>query len=1137
MMLLREYLRILLPLLLGFAVYHAMLVPLLEPAKRAPSSPTQWIASSIPDRENWWDEFFLPNAWQRTTCRVVKTEGAILLFRESIQKTERRWLVKPLTILIPQKDSGNRKRAIFIENPEGAEIQFKSAVDWTKELPPLENGKLLGDILLYSPPEDPAKDNGMRIETKDLLIDNREITSNQAIKMQLGNSQIEGRQLTIRLDKDLLSAEQPGQKNETPFNGLDSMELFYVDRVHVGLNPGGLWPNKDDANALSRNAYASLSCQGAFTFEFHQSLATLKNGVHMEQIVQGLPVDTFDCQELKLRVGWEEKPAVASTAPAGDNPSKGSSNWKIEQIDAIGTIGKNSKDNSGWLKLNAPGMQTEAQGQHLFMDLVNGEVRLSNHLPGSPPKDPSPVYLRRETIQVWAQEVTYLNAQAIASSADTANQISKTDVSRRLGAMSAIGAGRAQMDNHGESWTLFWGKRLFIRPDGDKDLVLIEGSANISNPTQGRFISEQLHLWLTPMTESLASQVAHHFAGGKVPFAIPDRMKAEGDVVVDSPQLKARVETMQVWFSYPPNSQVSEQVGASIIPNNMAGVASMSAPQNLSVPQGNLRLGPSTGAPPPPLSQPANSPRIDPNANRLTASPASPLDVSARFMQARVTSVGRTTRIDDLNLEGSFKLTKEQVSDTSPWPFEARGDRLRLSQTSAETSDIVIVGQPAKVAVGTGWVVAPELQLKQSENLFWIDHPGEMVIPVEALQKSGGPTLSPNALVSLPSSGNAGLPFGNPNSYRPKANENAIRWKDPPRLQWGQRMTFDGRSARFGGGVSIDCRMETDSTTLWHMNARADQMVVDMDQPVSIRSANNSSATPAQIAVIRLEDNVDIRAVQTDLKLKRRSTEHMRLPQLDIMVPTQTWIGHGPGELWSRRYGGSSPLVSSSAGNNNESLQCIHMTFMGRMEGAMAQRKATFYDRIEALIGPIVDWDQALDVKKVDSIQSLARNQSFLVSDQLDIFDASGLSWNQIPSATNSTSSNSAWEIDATSRVKLDSNTDSGLMTVTAERLGYVAKTDTVKIDQSLHRAASIVRTPHGSNNPDMDLQVKSAQVALKTGKIDMEITQFSGSMAPTRQPTGAPMTGPPKVQPPLQPNGNNLIPSPRDIPLWQRAK
>ena len=174
----------------------------------------------------------------------------------------------------------------------------------------------------------------------------------------------------------------------------------------------------------------------------------------MEHRVEGLPVDTFDCEELNLYVGWKGK----QSSETGVRPNAAGSNWTVERLVAFGAAGKDNRDHSGWLKLIAPGMQADALGQHLEMDMLNGIVTLSNRLPGATARELTPVYLRRESVQVWSPEVQYQSADALANSLDDSSRKNESKNRNRLGALLAQGAGRAQMDNNQDSWKLSWGR-------------------------------------------------------------------------------------------------------------------------------------------------------------------------------------------------------------------------------------------------------------------------------------------------------------------------------------------------------------------------------------------------------------------------------------------------------------------------------------------------------------------------------------------------------------------------------------------------------------------------------------------------------------------------------------------------------
>lgn len=254
------------------------------------------------------------------------------------------------------------------------------------------NGQLSGPIKIYSPADPQTGQGELLIETEDVRIDRRQIWTDKQIAMRLGESRIEGRYLSIFMDQDLLAETAPaasGRESETPFAGLDYLQLFYVDRVRLELQDGGLWPEDGAKGVGLRPAYASLDCRGRFQFQFHQAQATFMDGVHMEHVVEGKPVDTFDCNELRLTVGWRKESEAGSEGKSPDGA------WKLQRLEALGLPGRDANDQSRWIKLDAPGMDAQASGQHLVMDMLHGMVSLSNVLPGSAPKNSSRVFLKR----------------------------------------------------------------------------------------------------------------------------------------------------------------------------------------------------------------------------------------------------------------------------------------------------------------------------------------------------------------------------------------------------------------------------------------------------------------------------------------------------------------------------------------------------------------------------------------------------------------------------------------------------------------------------------------------------------------------------------------------------------------------
>ena len=1140
----RSYLRVFVPLAILFAIYNLTFVPWLDSARYV--GKRKWSTDILGSDNEWWNSFFKEDSWQRQSPQVLTTEQGTLLYQHREEITDTKWKIYPLTILVPQSSSGSTKRAILISNPEGAEIQFQRRPEWTSEPPPVESGLLLGKILLYAPPDNDSSDNGLQIETSGVRIDRRRIWTDKSIKMQMGDSLIEGHHLTILLEKKLLTEETQPKTNHTPFDGLENLELIYVDRVSVGLKNGGLWPSDRIPDIKSRPAQATLKCGGRFLFDFRQSEATLFGGVRMEHRVEGLPIDTFECEELRMQIGFHNEPAAVNST-ASTTPSKRSP-WKLEKIKALGALGRTPMESPRWLKLMAPGMMAEASGLHLHMDFVSGEMSLSNTLPLMASRDSSPVFLRRENIQVWSPEVLYRNEQMIQSIGSSKKS---TDAPRRLGAIVASGPGTAQLEDGSESWRLSWGKRLLVRESGDMDLVTIDGSANVRNESQGSFVANQLRLWLRPVDHSMSAKLAPHYRDGKTPSWIPDLLDAEQDVSVDTLPLRAKVDKLIVKFEH-----TMTEPSAAPTPNSQTQATITLQPptaDNISNASSNGGLAPfndPTGVPSL-IRQPNLSSSSDPSQSfpsqisgvqnpKIKNNPAGPYNVSAKSLQASIRMTGEVSNVDGLSLDGNFVLSKEMLSDSSPWPFTATGASLRLAQTSPEAANVHLVGTPAKVAVGSGWVSAPELQLSQSDHQFWINHPGELVIPAEAIPLN---KVAPNAsLVSAPVSG---LPLSSPNrsnSVRlPSANTDSpslTKWHSPPKLLWGDRMTFDGRTARFGGGVSLTCQVETATDSLWHIAVHSKSMTVNMADPVDFVVKSNAMTQRAEVASIQFENdpkdpqsNVDIKVAQTDRdrQLNRKSLDHVKIPRLDVFVPTQTFLGYGPGELWSRRM--SSPLAVAGAPAQTKSpsqgkadLQCLHLLFMGRIEGDMMTRKVSFFDKIDALLGPIGGWDDQVNVHYAER---LSKNQTRLLANQLNLFDGKEL----MPSGPNAYGQNPnepAWEIEAVSKVMLDSETDQGKVSMSGDSLKYVSLNDTVHVAGSPNQSAIITHPAGGT------MQFSNFSMQLKTGAIKGNIRSIESTL-PQNMQRATPNNAVPSSATPNPKSPLNV--SPRDIPLNSRGR
>ncbi len=155
------------------AVYSAAMTPLLQSPE--PTALALNDVSHTDQMEGWWHYLFPPDAWQNQKPMVLQTKQGTLLY-QTLTKTDSNdtLILSPLTLIVPISDLGresvvgdlaasqrvySKSQLALILAPEGAEIQFREALDLTSgTVPPVKEGKLKGQIQIISvDPRRPAQ--------------------------------------------------------------------------------------------------------------------------------------------------------------------------------------------------------------------------------------------------------------------------------------------------------------------------------------------------------------------------------------------------------------------------------------------------------------------------------------------------------------------------------------------------------------------------------------------------------------------------------------------------------------------------------------------------------------------------------------------------------------------------------------------------------------------------------------------------------------------------------------------------------------------------------------------------------------------------------------------------------------------
>ena len=837
-------------------------------------------------------------------------------------------------------------------------------------------------------------------------------------------------------------------------------------------------------------------------------------------------------------------------------------------------------------------MNARGQGRSLKIELDRGRISLANHLPGVVPNDSSQVYLQRDSLQVWSPEIEY-ESQRMVTSQSSVTPASPVENQQSFGQLWAAGPGQAAvLAEDGDQWRLSWAKSLQLQPDGRSDRLTIDGSANARSERQGRFSAETVDLWLTSLNENLVAQIASQGNGYRPASVLPERMHAAGQVRVDTAQLRLQVTDMKFWFTYPEIETAKKQLAAAAavpapesVPLQLAGEANhperkftlqpnTANPGTSPASSNGITEKPSTVASPlgtafSSLASIANGASqnsgtmpnrpmttargpgqlaasnvelpslVSPNSIHREQPPPLPMVVTGETLVAKLSQTSQGMSIDDLAISGGLvTITRDQVSETSPWPLTITGSQVRMDSSDGGRLDATIVGTPAKFAIGSGAIESTEIRFNEHRQMVWIDQPGSFRIPPEAMQSIASKPSKTSPAVSSGSTFTAPGLIPSRNSSNP-----SIEWIEAPEIRWQGRMVFDGRIVKMDGGVKLNGKMKTDPETIWHIQGVSREMHIELQEPIVI---GGNAQGEAKIAKVRLQDNVDLKAAQTDPKGNRRSLEHLEVPELEFKVPQQQWVGTGPGSLRSRRIGNANPgspktvdgsvsneLPSQLVRNPEAELQCLHLTFRGRMEGDMNQQLVSFHDRVEALIEPIFSWDQTPDVKLVDRLKM---GQTTMECDQLSVYNTANLTYHQTQIANQQLRRDAAWEVTGAGHVRVDSVNEKGALTIIASRAQYVALHTMLRIEGDPREPAVFEETP--ANFPPgaapITGRMSSGAINLKTGEATGKIidirANLDGLSGKKQQPTNGPPQSPSLNNPMNNPmnNGNN-IPSPRD--------
>lgn len=1044
----RHYLLALITLVILAGVYRATVDPWLEPPE-VQSVPIATLPALRGDDS--LADLFPEGAWQRGTCKRLQTSDGVLLFDRWQQTSDDQWKLWPISVVIGRGLSGNTKsEPIVITSDEGAEIRFKESFDpMSGGAPPISRGRIIGNVQIrrvsntaIEPTSGATKSSPtLDIRTANLGIDNRKIWTTEAIEMHLGGAYLYGRDLTMHLAAAAGSPSSGANASAL----LDRMELIYLDKLVLPLktqDAGQTNSNSSSPQPGVQNqtpAMISVACDGRVEYDFALDRLSLRENVSLVHQAPLVAPDRFECQSLEMTLRDPMNDSLIRTSPM---------DW-LFRIQA--------KGNPAIAVF--PSYEIELAAEMIDLDATTGLVQA---LGGSG------VRVRYGAINARLSRLGY--------QFDPKNP-------KRIGAVDAFGSGLVEVEDPKLPLRqVRWTKGFKMQPLGavtpdaiDADIALfIDGDVTALLADGGEFRAESVEGVLKPDKKPTQPNALAQSTNDR-PGLRPDRFQAIGGVRLDTAAIAVQTQRLMLYFIE----------------------STQPAPARVN-PDGSV----ATDAPPPSFRQWVSQPDA---ANGGIVKP-----IARQRPTLRGDSIKAELRLDpsgisakDLAVMGSVEVLHSINAGNVPLDARLTGQQLRLQDAGGE--DVMQLDgtaeAPARFELGDGYFVGPQIQIRPSDNIVWINSAGEFQMPTAVLPTGLDNTAaSSNANAKLASSKSSLDPNVRINPLIKDDSEptSKITWTKPPRCTWQGEMIFDGHSAVLTEGVDIQAEL-INGEEPWQIHLTGDRLDVVLEQNVQVRDVQSIRQAAIRSIVLMQSDERPLiaEAYQRTPQGALNARHLLSAPKLTLMPATGgKLIGEGPG--WYRGWMlASKPQLGSETNQFTPSvpgeagLNGVHLTFHESMLGDLLVKNLEFNRSVRVATKPIANWTDAFDANKMETV---GIDESTLDCDRLR-FTVDP----QFSASNKSTSGSSIpWEMEASGGVVFKTRNERGLFDGTASRAAYASAKEIFVIENAPNRPATLRKTlPDGKPGPEVE--VVEATINTGTMEIQMVPLRFNFGTLPTK--------------------------------------
>ncbi len=516
--------------------YSLFAVPLIEPSvdsqrqERVSKERLDEARGAIRRRLAELNGLFPEGSWELDNPKILESGQVKLLLRDYTNLGGGRVKIQPCTMIFvpdgpPTTEAERRRRAVILQAPKGALLEFDQAFDLRRaKIGRLKGGQLMGPITIRSNGKSAGTEDDLLVVTREVQLAEDHIWTPHAVDFRLGPNYGRGRQMYIKLMSDREEDDTDTRRPGPNIVGIESFEVSHLEKLHLefgDLEPGDAkLPPRAKSNGsppaavgkarADANLPIEITCRGPFRFDLVRQVATFEDHVDLLRAHPDGPSDQLNCEMLSVHFvrradGASAKSDSHRTGP--DEPPANPLDLQAKQIEAQGDP----------VVVRAPSKGVEARGERLLYDLQSGLIRLD----GS-----REVFLKQGASEIHARSLQYEPAEG-----------------KSLGQLLAEGPGwlRGQMaERPGERLEARWNKQLQVHPDEENQLISLTGGTELNYRGIGRLKADEIHFWLlesAPVGKSDKPQLK------------PDRMLARREVHIQSPPLSGAVDQLEIWFN------------------------------------------------------------------------------------------------------------------------------------------------------------------------------------------------------------------------------------------------------------------------------------------------------------------------------------------------------------------------------------------------------------------------------------------------------------------------------------------------------------------------------------------------------------------------------------------------------------